>query len=62
GVPTPDGSETDAAVYLSLAEMDSFTEEIEPFSNWLARRVLQGQQFVVPQNAETVFPPHIAFL
>ena len=62
GVPTPDGSETDAAVYLSLAEMDSFTEEIEPFSNWLARRVLQGEQFVVPPNVETVFPPHIAFL
>ena len=62
GVPTPDGQETDAALYLSLAEMDSFAEEIEPFSNWLARRVLRGETNLILPNEETVFPPHLAFL
>ncbi len=62
GIPTPDGQETDAAVYLSLAEMDSFTEEIEPFSNWLARRVLRGENGLTIISKETMFPPHRAYL
>ncbi|KAA3661128.1 MAG: NUDIX hydrolase [Chloroflexi bacterium] len=62
GIPTPDGQETDAAVYLSLAEMDSFNGEIEPFSNWLARRVLRGENSVIYESDETIFPPHLAYL
>ncbi len=62
GIPTPDGQETDAAVYLSLAEMDSFAEEIEPFSNWLTRRVLRGENSIIRQSNETMFPPHTAYL
>ena len=62
GIPTPDGQETDAAVYLSLAEMDSFAEEIEPFSNWLARRVLHGENGIIRQSNQTMFPPHMAYL
>ena len=62
GVPTPDGQETDDAKYLSLAEMDSFSEEIEPFSDWLARRVLRGETNLILPNEETIYPPHLAYL
>ncbi len=62
GTPTPDGVETDAAAYLTLNEIDNFDEEIEPFSKWLTRRVLQSVTHPISKLNKTPFPPHHAFL
>ena len=62
GTPTPDGKETDAAIYLTLDQINSFSEIIEPFSKWLTRRVLQGEAHAIPELSKTHFPPHRAFL
>ena len=43
GEPHPADRETDAAAYYSLAELDALREPIEPWSNWLVRRVLAGR-------------------
>ena len=40
GVPAADGRETDAAVFMSIAQLDALAEPIEPWSEWLVRRVL----------------------
>ena len=62
GEPIPDYQETDTAVYLSLEEMETFPEMIEPLSLWLTRRVLQNECHLIPLNAQTPFMPHIAFV
>lgn len=62
GEPTPDGQETDAAAYLSLAEMDSFPETLEPLVLWLAQRALRNECQVIPINEQTPFMPNIAFV
>jgi ADP-ribose pyrophosphatase YjhB (NUDIX family) len=62
GSPTADGKETDSATYLSLSEIASFTEEIEPFSLWLTKRVLSHKTIMIPELIETPFPPNNAFL
>jgi 8-oxo-dGTP diphosphatase len=63
GAPTPDVTqETDAAAYLSLAEMDAFREPFEPWSAWLVRRVWRGEHRVIPAALDNPFKPQIAFL
>lgn len=62
GEPTPDNVETDAAVYLSLDEMETFPEVIEPLSLWLAPRALQNKCQIIPFNGQTPFIPNIAFV
>jgi len=42
GEAVPDGRETDAARYFSEEELDSLVEPIEPWSEWLVRRVFSG--------------------
>lgn len=39
GEPAPDEEETDAALYFSQDEMNSLRAPIEPWSEWLVRRV-----------------------
>lgn len=62
GVPTPDNHETDKAAYLSLADMDTLDEPIEPFCDWLVRRVLNKQHHLIKPEPDNPFAPHLAFL
>ena len=62
GEPTPDGYETDAAVYLSFDEMKTFPEQIEALSLWLSQRVLQNDTQILTPNDQTPFAPDIAFV
>lgn len=55
GEPTPDGVETDAAGYFSLETLNTLKEPIEPWSDWLVRRVLGGRYSVIEQTLESPF-------
>lgn len=62
GEPTPDGGqETDAAAYFSLAELDTLNEPIEPWCEWMARRVLQGNYHLIPVESNNPQRPKTAF-
>ena len=62
GEPQPDGGrETDAAAYFSLAEMEALAEPIEPWSGWMARRVLQGNYHLIPVEPDNPQQPKRAF-
>jgi ADP-ribose pyrophosphatase YjhB (NUDIX family) len=43
GVPAPQDVETDAAAYFSLQELNGLKEPMEPWSDWLVRRVFAGR-------------------
>jgi 8-oxo-dGTP diphosphatase len=43
GTPAPQDVETDAAAYYSLAGLDRLREPMEPWSDWLVRRVFAGR-------------------
>lgn len=62
GEPSPDGVETDRAVYLSVDEIVSFAEPFEPWCKWLALRVLGGHYSVIPEEPETSYAPRKAYL
>lgn len=62
GEPTPDGVETDRAAYFSLEEILSFPEPFEPWSKWLALRVLTEKYLIIPEEPGTPYNPHKAFL
>ena len=62
GTPTGDGRETDAAMYFSEHDLDALREPVEPFSDWLVRRVFDERHSVVPANPENPFAPHRAFI
>jgi mutator protein MutT len=47
GEPAPDGRETDAARYFSLAELNALREPVEPWSDWLVRRVFADDVTIV---------------
>jgi hypothetical protein len=63
GVPTDDGGhETDAAAYLSLTDLDNWTEPIDPFCSWLAQRVLAGTYQQTAPVSDNPYHPRLAFL
>ena len=62
GAPAPDGVETDRAAYLSLDEMAALGEPFEPWSAWLARRVLRGEYRLILPEGDNPFQPRLAFL
>ena len=62
GDPTADGIETDAAAYLSLAELDALGETVEPWCGWLARRVLTGSYTLTSCAMDSPYHPRKAFL
>ena len=57
GTVRPDDSETDAASYYSLSDLNALTEPMEPWSEWLVRRVFAGDdQIDVPRETVRPFP------
>ena len=62
GEPVPDGHETDASAYFSLAEITAMHEAVEPFCRWIAERVLRGQHSLIMPACGTPYSPHHAFL
>lgn len=61
GEPTPDGIETDRAGYFSLAEFEALTDPIEPWANWLIRRVFSNEYHLIPSHSENPEKPLGAF-
>jgi mutator protein MutT len=61
GEPTEDGVETDQAGYFSLAELDALSGPIEPWTNWLIRRVLSGKYHLIPLITNNPEHPLSAF-
>lgn len=62
GVPRPQERETDAAGYYSRMDLEAFTEPIEPWSSWLARRVFAGDVTVTYAKAENPLQAHGSYL
>jgi ADP-ribose pyrophosphatase YjhB (NUDIX family) len=62
GEPVSDGVETDRAAYFSLEEMDALDEPLEPWCQWLARRVLTGKYTVTAYEPDNPYQPRRAFL
>lgn len=62
GKPIADGIETDMASYLSLDELSRLGEPIEPWCEWLARRVLEGKYSLIPSEPHNPYNPKMAFL
>lgn len=62
GEAAPDGRETDAARYFSLSELDALREPIEPWSDWLIRRVIAGEVAVVPSTPANPRYQHGSFI
>jgi ADP-ribose pyrophosphatase YjhB (NUDIX family) len=62
GTPEPRDTETDAAVYIALSDLDAMTEPMEPWSNWLVRRVFAGEFTVTTADPTNPLQQHGAFL
>ena len=62
GEPRPDERETDAARYLSAAQIETLGEPVEPLSRWLSCRILQGNYTTVRQDRTNPFAPSVGFL
>jgi ADP-ribose pyrophosphatase YjhB (NUDIX family) len=57
GTPRPDGMETSEARYLDASELGEIAGEFEPWSLWLARRVLVGHTSVLASHEGNPFGP-----
>ena len=62
GTPVGDGRETDAARYFTERDLETLGEPVEPFSDWLVRRVFRKEHRVTPAHLVTPFAPHRAFI
>jgi len=62
GDPSPRDRETDAARYFSAAELAELEEPLEPWSRWLAMRVLRNEHTLVRNAASSPLSAHGAFL
>lgn len=61
GDPVPDGSETDAAQFFDLTELEKLSEPIEPWTEWIVRRVLTDQFTLIPIEENNPFSPLSAY-
>jgi 8-oxo-dGTP diphosphatase len=62
GTPEPRDRETDAARYFSRPALDTLAEPIEPWSNWLVRRVFAGRYTLTPAATDSPLQSHGAFV
>jgi ADP-ribose pyrophosphatase YjhB (NUDIX family) len=58
----PEDGETDAAGYYSLSELNALEEPVEPWSDWLVRRVFSGGLTVTHRDPTNPFRHDGAFL
>jgi len=62
GHPSPRDTETDAARYFSAAEIAELEEPLEPWSRWLAMRVLRNEHTLVRHAPSNPLRAQGAFL
>jgi len=61
GEPKDDGGvETDGASYFTLADLDGLAN-VEPWCEWVVRRVLRGEYRLVPEEMSQPYAPLRAF-
>jgi ADP-ribose pyrophosphatase YjhB (NUDIX family) len=63
GVPKPDQKgETDKAMFYSLEEIETLDEPIEPWCEWIVRRVLEGDHTCIIDAPDNPYAPLRSFL
>jgi ADP-ribose pyrophosphatase YjhB (NUDIX family) len=63
GEPLADGGvETDQAAYLSLEEIEVLDQPIEPWCEWIVKRVLRKEHHIIPLESNNPYRPKPAFL
>ena len=62
GSPESKDRETDAASYFKLSDLEALSEPVEPWSNWLVRRVFDGDVLVKHLDESNPLRVHGAFL
>lgn len=62
GEPRPDQRETDAAKFLSLNDLNTMRESVEPWSLWLMQRVLTQKQRAIAVHDSSPYRPSRSFL
>jgi ADP-ribose pyrophosphatase YjhB (NUDIX family) len=62
GTPAPRDRETDAARYYSFEALETLREPMEPWSDWLVRRVFAGTFHVTYPDTTSPLQPSGAFL
>lgn len=62
GVPESRDRETDAAGYFSLSDLSALTDPMEPWSDWLIRRVFAGAITITYTDPTNPLQEHGAFL
>lgn len=63
GTPVADqDGETDQARFFSLEDISVLEEPIEPWCEWIVRRVLQGQHNIIPIEVRNPYEPLKSFL
>ena len=56
GDPQPDGREVDLAGFFGLAALDEMGSSVEPWSEWVVRRVLAGRTSVLGPSDQPYAP------
>ena len=62
GEPRSQARETDAAQYYSLTTLDALTEPVEPWSDWLVRKIFVGDFNVSCADVSGPFQPSESYL
>ena len=63
GVPRSDGGiETDKAGYFSQSDLEKLDDPIEPWCEWVVKKVLRGNYHLIPLESENPYQPKKAFL
>lgn len=62
GMPEPKDRETDAAAYFALPDLDALAEPVEPWSDWLIRRVFAGEVAITYSSSTNPLQKHGAFV
>ena len=63
GSPLADGGvETDRARFFTLYEITHFEEPIEPWCEWIVRKVLEGNHIVIPLEPQNPYAPLKSYL
>jgi NADH pyrophosphatase NudC (nudix superfamily) len=61
GEAKPDGREVDRAGFYRSSDLDRLEGGIEPWSEWVVRRVLAGRHSLIPMVAHHPYSPKAGF-